>query len=389
MTTNNLDVIVIGVGAMGSAACYHLARRGVRVLGIEQFEIPHNKGSSHGLSRMIRGAYYEHPDYVPLLRRAFQLWRQIEGEALTQVLHVTGGLYIGPREGELVAGSLASSRKHNLPHELYARDELRRNFPQFNVPDDFAALYEHEAGFLVPELAISTHVFLAMRHGATIHGNEPVQSWQTDARGATVTTSRGTYHADQLIFCGGAWTDKLVKDLGVKLEVTRQVMGWVQPLRRDPFLLGAFPVWAIDKEDGALYYGFPITAESPGLKVARHGRGTLDDPDTIDRNPRPGDEEDFRAGIRKFLPDADGPLVSMRICMYTNSPDHHFILDRHPAHPRVTLACGFSGHGFKFASVIGEALADLATKERSELPIGFLGLKRFDSAQQPVSPANS
>jgi sarcosine oxidase len=375
--SGHYEAIVIGVGGMGSAACYHLAARGHRVLGIEQFEIPHTKGSSHGLSRMIRSAYYEHPDYVPLLRRSFQLWRQLQDETLLNILQVTGGLYMGRADGELVAGSLASSRKHNLPHEFYTRDDLRSLFPQFQLPDDFAALYEHEAGYIVPELAIAAHLHLAMRHSAEIHGNEPVLSWQSDARGASVTTSRGIYRADQLIFTAGAWTAKLLTDLNIKLEVTRQVLGWVQPLRREPFLLGVLPVWAIGNEDGSLYYGFPLAADSAGLKIARHAPGPATDPDTLDRTPHPSDELEIRTGIARFMPDANGPLLSMRICMYTMSPDHHFILDRHPHLERVTLAAGFSGHGFKFCPVVGEALADLAMKGQSELPVGFLSLARF------------
>jgi sarcosine oxidase len=374
---DRFDVIVVGVGGMGSAACYHLARRGVRVLGLEQFDIPHTKGSSHGFSRMIRTAYYEHSDYVPLLQRSFKLWKQVEDEALVKVLHVTGGLYLGRADGEIVSGSLASSRKHALAYELYSRQDLANQFPQFDLPDEFIGLFEYKAGYLVPELAIGAHVDLAMRHGASIHGNEPVRRWTSGNHGVTVTTTRGTYHAGHLVFCGGAWSDKLITDLGVKLLVTRQVLGWVQPKRRDYFQLGVLPVWAIDNGDGTLYYGFPLTPESPGVKVAHHGPGPATDPDTIDRTPHPDDEQGFRYAIRTHLPDADGPLISMRICMYTNSPDHHFILDRHPHHERVTLACGFSGHGFKFCSVIGEALADLAMQGRSELPIQFLGLKRF------------
>ena len=372
------DVIVVGVGGMGSATCYQLARRGVRVLGLEQFNVPHDKGSSHGYSRMIRTAYYEHPDYVPLLQRSFQLWKQLEDEALAKLLHVTGGLYLGRPDGEIVAGSLRSCKTHGLAYELHARHELLNLYPQFHVPEEYVGLFEYQAGFLLPELAIGAHVDLAMRHGAEIHGNEPVTSWASDARGATVTTAQRTYHADEVVFCGGAWSDKLVTDLGVKLTVTRQVLGWVQPRRRDYFQLGVLPVWAIDNHDGTIHYGFPLAPDSPGLKIAHHGPGPAADPDTIDRAPRAGDEETFRPTLRRHLPDADGPLVSMRTCMYTNSPDHHFIIDRHPRHPRVTIACGFSGHGFKFASVVGEALADLTTKGRTDLPIGFLGFDRFN-----------
>lgn len=376
------DCIVIGVGGMGSAACYHLARRGIRVLGIEQFDIPHNLGSSHGHSRMIRSAYYEHPDYVPLVQRAFKLWKALEDETLTKILHITGGLYLGPEDGELVAGSLAASRKHNLAHELLNRRELQSQHPQFKVPDDWVGLYEYQAGFLTPELAISAHVDLAMRYGAEIHGNERVLSWESTSACATVKTTRGTYHADELIFCGGAWSDKLVTDLGVELTVTRQVTGWVQPKRRDQFLLGAFPVWAIDNGDGSLHYGLPLMADNPGLKVGHHARGkVVADPYKLDREIRPEDEKTFRPALKFFLPDADGPLISLRVCMYTYSPDGNFIIDRHPEHTRVTVACGFSGHGFKFASVVGEALADLATKRSSDLPIDFLNLSRFNPSR--------
>jgi sarcosine oxidase len=371
------DVIVVGVGGMGSAACYHLAKRGVRVLGLEQFDIPHTKGSSHGHTRMIRTAYYEHANYVPLLQRSFELWKQMQAEALVQVLHVTGGLYLGRPDGEIVAGSLRSCERHGLSFEFLQRNELQSQYPQFHVPDDFVGLFEYQAGFLVPELAVSAHVDLAMRHGAEIHGNEPVVSWASNGAGVTVQTARETYAADKIVFCGGAWSDKLVTDLGVKLTVTRQIMGWVQPTRRDYFLLGVLPVWAIDNHDGTLYYGFPLLPDTPGLKVAHHGPGPVADPDTIDRTTHASDEETFRPPLRKYLPDADGPLISMRTCMYTNSPDHHFIVDRHPKYSRVTIACGFSGHGFKFSSVMGEALADLAMYDRTELPTDFLGLSRF------------
>src|SRR5687768_2220204 len=258
------DVIVVGVGGMGSAACYHLARRGVRVLGLEQFNIPHDKGSSHGYSRMIRTAYYEHPDYVPLLQRSFHLWKQLEDESLQKILHLTGGLYLGRPDGEIVAGSLASSQKHNLSYELLTPREILSQYPQFLIPDDFVGLFEYQAGYLVPELAIGAHVDLAMRHGASVHGNEPVLRWKSDNGGVTVTTTKGTYHAGHLVFCGGAWSDKLVTDLGVKLVVTRQVLGWVQPRRRDLFQPGVLPVWALDNDDGTLYYGFPLSPESPG-----------------------------------------------------------------------------------------------------------------------------
>jgi sarcosine oxidase len=373
----HFDVIVIGIGAMGSATCCNLARRGVRVLGLEQFDIPHALGSSHGSSRMIRLAYYEHPDYVPLLLRAYELWDELEQVSGQKLLHLTGGLYMGPLAGDIVGGSLQSAVEHRLPHELLDRDELRRRFPQFCVPEDWSALYEPRAGFLVPERVIAAYAETALRAGAELHGREPVLEWKTDGRSATVRTPRGEYHADQLVFCGGPWTGKLLGDLQPMLSVTRQVLAWVWPKEPEHFALGRLPCWAIDHLDGTIHYGFPMTHDTPGLKIAHHSPAGAIDPDRIVRDPQPGDEETFRPILRRMIPSGDGPLLSLKVCMYTNSPDSHFIIDRHPAHERVTLACGFSGHGFKFASVIGEVLADLVTKNGTNQPVGFLRLKRL------------
>ncbi|MDB5328883.1 MAG: N-methyl-L-tryptophan oxidase [Phycisphaerales bacterium] len=376
------DVIVIGVGAMGASTCYELARRGVRVLGLEQFDIPHALGSSTGFSRMIRMAYYEHPDYVPLLKRAYELWDELEKASGQKLLHLTVGLYMGPPGGEVVSGSLASARRHGLPHETLDRAQLAERFRQFQLPDGWAALYEPRAGFLLPEKVIAAYADLALRAGAEIHGREPVLQWHADDKGVTVRTPRGEYAAAHLVFTGGAWSGSLLHDLGIPLQVTRQVMGWVWPNQPQQFALGHFPVWAINNPAGGLDYGFPMHPENPGLKIAHHAPGRPTDPDKVAREPLPGDEETFRPALRRYLPAGDGPLLSLRTCLYTNSPDHHFIIDHHPRHEHVTIACGFSGHGFKFASVMGEVLADLATKGKTELPVKFLGLRRFSDEEE-------
>jgi len=374
---NTFDVIVIGVGAMGSAACYQLARRGVRVLGLEQFDIPHALGSSHGGSRMIRLAYYEHPDYVPLLRRSYQLWDELEADSGEKLLYRTGGLYMGPETGEIVGGALQSARQHGLAHQLLNRGEIRKSYPQFTIPEEWVAIYEPEAGFLIPEKVVATYANLAIRAGAELHGREAVTDWNASASGATVRTTRGEYHAGRLLFCGGPWTSKIVRDLGVELNVTRQVLAWVWPKKPDDFALGRLPVWAIDRLDGTIYYGFPMMNDIPGFKLAHHGPGQTTDPDHVARDPQAGDEQTFRPALRQFIPQADGPVLSMKVCLYTNTPDHHFIVDRHPAHERVTIACGFSGHGFKFASAMGEALAELMLNGATSQPTNFLGLERF------------
>ena len=371
--------VIVGLGAMGSAAAYHLAKRNVKVLGLDQFSIPHDKGSSHGHSRMIRMAYYEHPDYVPLLRRAYELWHELDKTTREPVLHITGGIYMGPPTGHVVRGTLEAAKLHDLPHRLLDRAALAKEFPSFTVTDDFVGVIEPKAGFVLSEKAISLHAQRAMLSGAELHGHEPVLDWQATSSGVTVRTPRGTYQAERLLFCSGAWTGKLLSDLGVPLAVTRQILGWVWPKRRhDLYWRDArFPVWGIEQPDGSLAYGFPMMPDYPGLKLARHAPGTPTTADGIDRNPTPDDEREIRDIICRYFPAADGPLLSLRVCMYTNSPDHHFIIDRHPAHENVFLAAGFSGHGFKFASVIGEVLADLAQHGRTKHPIDFLSLRRF------------
>jgi sarcosine oxidase len=370
------DAIVLGVGTMGSAACLALARRGLRVLGLEQFDIPNAMGSHHGHSRMFRLAYFEHPDYVPLLRRSLEMWTELNAATGLEVFRTTGGVYLGTPDGPTVGDSAAAARRHGLPHEVLDRAELRHRYPAFHVPDDFAALYEPSAGFIRPELAVAAMAGEALRLGADIRGRQSVLDWGAEAGGIQVRTMEGTFEADRLVLAAGAWSGQVIRGLDVPLVVTRQVLGWVWPRRPELFGLGRFPCWAIEAPDGGLYYGFPMFASNPGFKVARHFRGEPTEPDSVDRTPRPSDESSFRPALR-YLPDADGPTLAMTVCMYTNSPDSHFIIDLHPDDPRVALACGFSGHGFKFAPVVGEALADLAMHGRSDLPIGFLGLHPF------------
>ena len=383
---DQFDVIVVGVGAMGSSACFELARRGMKVLGLEQFAIAHERGSAHGQSRMIRMAYYEHPDYVPLLARAYERWQEAERLSGERLLHITGGLYAGPSDGEVVPGSEAAARTHGLQYERLSASEAVDRFPLFRLPQSWSALFEPMAGFLLPEHAVSTYVKLARQQGAVIRSNEPVLDWQSAGASAggpwRVRTNAGVNEGKRLIFCGGAWSGRLMADLGVPLQVTRQVMGWVRPADPEPFRLGRFPVWAIENLDRSLQYGFPVLPGESTLKVSWHGAGPPADPDTVDRTTSGADVATFLPQLPHVLPTAAGPVAEMRVCLYTNSPDHHFIVDRHPTADGVYLACGFSGHGFKFASVIGEILADFATRGTTAHPVRFLSLDRFRQAQK-------
>ena len=387
---SEFDTIVLGLGAMGSSAGFHLAKRGVRVLGLDQFPIAHDRGSSHGHSRMIRMCYYEHPDYVPLLGRAYELWRELEDEGGERVLFTPGGVYMGREDSEAVAGSRLAAIQHGLAHEMLSRADLAERFPEFDVPNDFVGLFEPTAGWLAPERAIATHARLAQAHGAEIRTDERVESWEADGSGVRVRTSRAEHRARSLVIAAGAWANRVVADLGVAVSPTRQVLGWFTPQEPGRFARDDAPVWAMQTPRdwdgrGDLFYGFPMSSESPTggplLKLARHAKGPPIDPDRDGREPRSGDENDIRPFLRRFLPMADGPLAAIRVCMYENSPDGHFIIDRHPNHANVIVAAGFSGHGFKFASVVGEVLADLAQTGETRHPIGFLGLGRF---AQPV-----
>jgi sarcosine oxidase len=372
----HFDVIVIGVGAMGSSACYHLAKRGVRILGLEQFSIPNSMGSSHGVSRMIRAAYYEEPRYVPLLRRGYDLWRELEQSADKKILHQIGGFFMGPGQGKLVKNSLLAARAHGLEHELIDASELRRRLPVFQIPDDWSALFDPMAGFLLCESAVTTFTEQAKQRGARILTQQKVRSWHADVKQVTIETDSGSYEADHLILTAGAWTSQLLHKLKLNLAVTRQVLGWVKPIDPAPFELGNFPVWGIDSLDGGIYYGFPIIPERPGLKLAHHLPGRAFDPNQPGRDATSEDETDFRPALQKYIPSANGPVVDMKTCMYTNSPDHHFIIDTHPEFDRVSMACGFSGHGFKFASVVGNILAQRASEGSWDPQAAFLRLSR-------------
>ncbi|MEE2714561.1 MAG: N-methyl-L-tryptophan oxidase [Verrucomicrobiota bacterium] len=374
------DVIVIGVGSMGSATCYNLAKRGVRVLGLEQGPLPNPMASFAGATRAIRLSYTEHPDYVPLLRGAYELWDELGTVTGHEYLKRTGAVYLGSPDGYLVGGARQAAEEHGLKHTIFSADEFRERWPQFQLPEGFVGMHEEEAGYLLSEQAIAAFIEQALRAGADLRGHESVIDWHPEGEGVMVRTAREEYCAGHVVFAAGAWTGKLLGELGVKLKVTRQVLGWVWPQKPEIFTPDRFPVWIADADKGAVYYGFPITTDGSGgvgLKAALHFPAMETDPDTVERGMLPGDEEEVRKGFQRFIPQGDGPLLSQRICMYTNTPDGHFVVDRHPECARATIACGFSGHGFKFASVMGAILADLATEGKTDWPIGFLGLSRF------------
>jgi sarcosine oxidase len=374
---SDYDVIVVGLGAMGGAAAYHLARRGQRVLGLDAFPAGHTLGSSHGETRIIRMAYFEHPDYVPLLKRAYQLWSELETEARTRLLHLTGGLFVGPADGDLVSGSKRSAEVHGLPHELLDAAEIRRRFPTFAPREHEIGLFEPQAGVLLAEACVEAHLSLAAQHGAELRHAEPLTSWAIRADEAQVETPRGRYSAAKLIVTAGAWTGKLLHDLELQLLPERIPLFWFEPVRSsDQFELGRLPIWIWQQPEFGDFFGTPHVTW-PGTKVGKHHSQQYVDPDALDRQVSAADAAPVRGFLERCMPDLAGPIADSRVCLYTNTPDLHFVVDRHARYANVIYAGGFSGHGFKFATVIGEILADLTTDGRATPSANFLRAARL------------
>jgi len=382
--SKNFDVIVLGVGSMGSATCYNLAVSGVSVLGLEQFEIPHDQGSHAGQSRIIRKAYFEHPDYVPLLQRAYENWHAIENKTGSQVFFPTGLLYAGKSTDILIKGVRESAAKYKINIESLSKSETTSRYPQFRIPEEYEVLFEPDAGFITPERAISLFVEQAKSLGAQINAIEKVISWTRDAGMIKVITDKDSYSCKKLVITAGPWAGKMIPGLSSSLRVTRQVIAWVNPEQRKLFELQKSPCWMIDDDaQPGMYYGFPIVPVDEfglpdGMKLAYHYPGLVSDPDHVDRNPSKEEEQNLIEALHRYLPEGYSSTHVLKTCLYTNTPDEHFIIDFLPNFEKdVVLAAGFSGHGFKFVSVVGEILADLATKGKTDLPIGFLNAKRF------------
>ena len=382
MTSRGLyDVIVVGLGGMGSAAAYQLAGRHRRVLGLEQFTPAHDRGSSHGQSRIIRKAYFEAPDYVPLVLRSYELWRQLEHETGVQLLRTTGGLMLGASDSAVVSGSIRSAQEHGLPHEILDAAALRKRFPPFRPPAGTLALFETDAGALDPEAAVRAHLDRAAHRGAGLHFREAVLDWRANAggKGVVVSTRQGRYEAERLVITAGPWAAQLLQSLALPLAVERQVQFWFEPLASgEAFLPERFPIYVWELPDGASIYGFPaLGGPADGIKAAIHHRGSACSPDTIDREVHADEIDRMRAYLAAFIPDLAGPCLRAVTCMYTNTPDLHFIIALHPEYPQVALAAGFSGHGFKFVPVVGEILADLALTGSTAHPITLFTPERF------------
>jgi sarcosine oxidase len=379
------DVIVLGVGGMGSAAAAHLARRGQNVLAIEQFELGHALGSSHGESRIIRLAYFEHPSYVPLLRRAFELWRALEAACGVSLLQVTGALDVGFEGDRVFEGSLRACREHVLPHSVLTGDALQTQFPAWRAGSQVRAVFQPDGGLLRPEQCILAHVAQAREWGAVMLPNTTVRAWQTTASGVRVTTSAGVFDAGQLVITAGAWIPELVPSLAPLVVPERQVVGWfdIDAAQRATFAPAAFPVFVLENSAG-FFYGFP-EQQSPGFKIGKyHHRSEVVTPGTLDRTVTAADEAALREAVQAHFPGADGAMHRASVCMFSNTPDEHFLIDRVDGAPQVLVVSACSGHGFKFASVVGEIVADLVIAGTTSHDIS-----RFRSTPARWTPAHS
>ncbi|MPZ17731.1 MAG: N-methyl-L-tryptophan oxidase [Luteitalea sp.] len=372
----HFDVAIIGLGAMGSAAAYHLARRGRRVLGLDQFTPPHTKGSSHGRTRIIREAYFEHPQYVPIVRHAYTCWARLEAESGERLFEETGGLMIGAPDSRVVSGARTSAELHGLPYEELSAPEVRRRYPALQLSDDMVALLEPRAGMLLPERAVEAHLHLATACGATLQTNETVTSWQAGANEVTIVTTGGRYMAERLIIAAGAWLAGLAPELALPLTVERVVMHWFDPGEQvAQFVPDRLPIFIVEYAPGLMFYGFPARPE--GVKVARHHQGEATDAAGVQRDVAPEEVDAMRSLVARFLPGLGDGWLRSCVCLYTNTPDEGFIIDTHPVHSRVLIVSACSGHGFKFSSAIGEIAADLITEGRSAFDLTPFRLSRF------------
>ena len=373
------DVAVVGVGGMGSAALAHCAARGASAIGIEQFQIAHDRGSSHGKSRMIRKAYFENQRYVPLVLRAYELWRELEREAGEDLLRITGVLAVGQEDSTIVQRTRRTATECDLPLEELSRREIESRYPTLKLMRGEAGVLELDGGVLDPERAIAAHVRTATARGAQLRCGVSMQSWEATANGFDIGLTDGAHiEARALILTTGAWLKETLASLNVPVDVQRNVQVWFQPAT-DAYRAGRFPSFLLDRPElPAPLYGFPDFGG--GVKAAFHSHGDITDAEHLDRSvDEPRDVAPVAAALDEWMPGAAHRMLAAAPCMYTLTPDHDFVIDRHPEHRKLVVCGGFSGHGFKFAPVVGEIATDLALDGDTRHDIEFLSLGRFAS----------
>lgn len=381
MPKYNYDVIVIGLGGMGSAAIYNLAKAGKRVFGIEQFSNLHSNGSSHGKSRIVRHGYFSNRDtYMPLLLRAKELWNLLEEETNIKIQYQHDGLSLGREDSLFIQGSLLCAKEYGLEIEKIESNELKKRYPQFQAPEDFIAVLDKTAYTLDPEAAITAHLQLAEHYGAEFHYNEQVIAWAVNPTDSSVivTTDKGSYSANKIILTAGPWTNKLTNSQ-FPFNVQRTVSYWFEPISTpgnfDSEKLPNY-IWYFD--DNNIFYGFPHMGEyGKGIKIGLHFQRTDTDPNEIERSISDSEIDAMRTFLKQYIPTLAGDCIYAETCMYTMTPDENFIVGFHPTSDQVIIAGGFSGHGYRFVSVMGEILSDLAINGQTVHSIKLFSPSRF------------
>lgn len=370
-----LDCIVVGLGAMGSSTAYQLALKGKKILGLEQFSCAHDKGSSHGETRLIRKAYFEHSDYVPLLERSYVLWKELESRSQKKLLHETGLVIFGDdKKSDVLQGVRFSSKKYGIGIEEWDSKQIRKKFPQAQLPDSYVGAFEKTGGYLEVENCVRVFCEQAVRFGAELHFEEPVVSWKRTEYGFEVVTSKAVYQTEKLVITSGSWTRNLINESSPYLKVHRVPLFWFESkglFRKEK----GVPCFAFDLPEG-FFYGF---TESGGeVKVTIHRPlGVVENPSAENREIQQQEAAPVLDFVSQYLPEIEPKPTRSALCFYTMSPDTHFILDSVPNCPGAFWAGGFSGHGFKFASLIGEVLSDWITEKDSKNPVQFLKMDRL------------
>lgn len=370
------DVIIVGVGAMGAAAAYHCAKRGAKVLALDARTPHHEQGSSHGATRAIREAYFESPDYVPLVQSSYDLWQALEEESGASLLDIHGGLYIGPEGHRMLDGVVTAAQAHGLEVDCLSASETMARFRGFSVPEGYQAVVERRAGVIQAPASFDAHIALARRLGAEIRFESPVRTWtQESSSSVTLEAAGETYGAGAVILTLGPWTCERLSELGLPIAGRRITVVHLEPSEPAHYNAGNYSVFAM-ATPGGLFAGFPHI-DGEGVKVMRHDDGEVCTPDNIRREVLDSDTGEVQQFADQFMPDANGGIRKALTCIYTMTPDDHFIIDRHPGFNNIYYATGFSGHGFKFVPVIGEIMADLALTGTTAHPIDFLSAGRF------------
>ena len=371
------DVAVVGLGGTGSAILAHCAARGASVIGLEQFGPAHDLGSSHGKTRMIRKAYFEDPAYVPLVLRAYELWRELERAAGDEILRITGLLSVGEETSEIIRGTRRAASRHDLPVESLSQREVKARYPTLELWKDEVALFEMDGGVLNPERAVRAHLKLAESNGAEMRFGVAMESWRASDKGFELRLFDGAQiRASKLVLALGPWVQETLESLGVRVRVQRNIQAWFSP-GTHAYDAPGFPAFLINRRGlPAPLYGFPDFGD--GVKAAFHGCGDLTDAQQIDRHVDwPRDVELIAKALEQWMPGATKTFREAKPCMYTLTPDENFVIDHHPDHADLILCGGFSGHGFKFAPIVGEIGADLVLDGGSRHGIEFLSLRRF------------